>query len=306
MFEKISASLTWGPSGRRDSWVKRYAVPENLDTQDLVEMAEHAPVPIADPEVSFYADCARDPERWSFDRFFQQEEELRNIHSIRFDIPAWNACIKTGGRMIDLYCYPPRSEELPDLELDDILGSLPEHRRVRERKEPIETLFRRVNFGEELDPAIDSFRGWRIWKLYKLREERDLAPSVARFLEERPDVREERAYVTVWGDPESPFLHEPSYLLVENRWDMWHTVLEADWNAACRRVKDFTAREPDLAAACRDNQIHVIGGNCEHFWDSFDQKEYRVTIEEYPGSADDGAPNGFVTLVCEDGRKWSE
>ncbi len=272
MFEKVSES--WG-KGSVDR-IKFYRESDDLELRQLVEWAERSAYPFADMEVSFFKDCGREPERWSFEQFYARLDQLDDVKSVSFDLARFNCRLSFLDGCAELYLHLPLTG---DVELDDILGEIPEELKEKWRgeQESIKRLFRQASFQDELDPWLDDLHGWMMYKLYILAEGKEASRAVERFLKERPDLRCYREYG-------KSFLDLPTYLLI----------------GSMQEAKDFSGREKELAAACRQKNIHVAGGSCKSFWDAFDEKQYWVSVREYPGSADDAATYGDVTLHCED------
>ena len=145
---------------------------------------------------------------------------------------------------------------------------------------PMEELFRQRRFEDavEEDP-MDGFNGFRMFKIFEMKAGQPIAPALQRFLQERPDV----AYCEKQGSFSRYFLKEPTYVMVGDG----------------PTVRAFADEEKELVAACRRENIHVIGGSYTCFFDSFDRAQYYLSFEDYPGSADDAATYVYVSLDRE-------
>ena len=128
--------------------------------------------------------------------------------------------------------------------------------------------------------SLDDFNGWNILKLYEMREGQDIPAAVRDFLKTRPDVQ--YCYDDGLSSPahRSWLLREPTYVMV----------------GSIAEVKSFCAANRELVSACVKENIHVIGGNYLSFWDCFDKTRNHISVNEYPGSADDAATYGDVIL----------
>ena len=152
---------------------------------------------------------------------------------------------------------------------------------ARLKKEPIQELFRQKRFEDAVEEdSMDGFSGFRMLKIFELQAGQPISAAMRRFLEERPDV----AYCeSQGGNFSSWFLEEPTY------------VMAGDGPS----VRAFADKEKELVAACRRENIHVIGGSYTCFFDSFDRAQYYLSFQEYPGSVDDAATYVYVTLDRE-------
>ena len=136
--------------------------------------------------------------------------------------------------------------------------------------------FRKIPFEDFIDASgLDGIEGWRVYHFYQLQAGRPVEDAVAQFLRERPDLRS--CETDEWL---RRFRGYPTYLLVGSEQD----------------VCLLCARNARLVNACREGNIHLIGGNSTRFWDCFDNAPYSVFVTEYPGSADDAATYGYVKL----------
>ncbi len=292
MFEKVDEYRS--PRGDKESCVKLYRVPEELELTDLVRLAEHSPCAFPWVELSFFEDCRRGLERWSFAEFYDRQEQLVDVERISFPIESPAARLVVEGDITGISLWIKLRFELegnavpPALELSDVLGDpaveLPET--GRGKPESLSALFQRVYYNSELGKeGLDGLTGWTTYKFFQLREGKEPAQALARFLQLRPDKRG----ILRRGRYGRSYLEDPTYILIGSR----------------DEARDFALREAELTETCRRENIHLIGGTYRRFWDGFDRKDYWVTIEEYPGSADDAAVYGYVTLSCEDGESRS-
>lgn len=272
-----NTDMSWG-SNPGDDWErvrKTYPCPPPLRMEDLVEAIRRSGHDV--PELVLCAYGKKDL-RVPLADFFWDERALRGVYAIRAELRdlAQTIEIQPEDGRIALEYRRIKDDRGKGAELDDAIGRAAEEL-LAERGEL--TDFLESRFNDELNMGyLDGFSGWRMMKVYHLRRGLEAAPALAGFLRDRPDNRK------------YPFLKDdPCYLFV------------GDGEDAHR----LAAEQPALLDACRRAGLHVVDGSCLAFWDAFDGKAYHLDIDEYPGSADDAATYGYVTLCCEDGTKRS-
>ena len=142
-------------------------------------------------------------------------------------------------------------------------------------------MFKRILFVDAIDASyLDGINGFKIWNLFELQTGLSVPAGMKQFLTIRPDIQ----YSLQSG---LGFLQEyPTYVMV----------------GSAREVKDFYLANPELVDSCRCERIHVIGGEYTSFWDCYDETWNTIHVEEYPGSADDAATYGNVTITTESNK----